>query len=108
VFRQSSFAFPIASEILTVLRHRGYEGPADVIPLGIDLNLYRPTPEAERLAGSLRRRDDELLIGFVGRLVEVKGLPTLLRAAALLTDLPWRLILAGSGTIPSDARGSRE
>jgi len=45
----------------------------------------------------LRGSDDEIVIGYVGRIVEEKGLATLLRALSTLKDLRWGLVVIGSG-----------
>jgi glycosyltransferase involved in cell wall biosynthesis len=45
----------------------------------------------------LSRQRDELLIGYVGRIVEEKGLRTLVGALARLPRTSWRLVLIGAG-----------
>ena len=97
VMRGSSFFFPISPAVDEVFRRKGYTGPSTVVPLGIDPLVYRPKPEAVALKRELRRAEDEFLIGYVGRIVEEKGLLTLLRAMALLGHLKARLVVVGSG-----------
>jgi glycosyltransferase involved in cell wall biosynthesis len=97
VMRQSSFFFPISPSVDDVFRRKGYAGPSTVVPLGIDPVVYKPKPEAAALKRELRKADDEFLIGYVGRIVEEKGLLTLLRAMALLGNLKARLVVVGSG-----------
>jgi D-inositol-3-phosphate glycosyltransferase len=62
-----------------------------VVPCGVDLNLFRPSPqdEAKRVLGLPLQR---CVILFVGRIEPLKGIDTLLRAIALITpELPcWR------------------
>jgi glycosyltransferase involved in cell wall biosynthesis len=56
-----------------------------VIPTGIDTERFAPDPAArERLRREWNVRDEERLIGLVGRLDPVKGHRTFLTAAALL------------------------
>jgi len=72
-----------------VWRSKGYQGPLAVIPqFGVDPTIYRP--EEERALGR------GFLIGYVGRLVEEKGVDLLLAA---LSSLPgtWRACILGSG-----------
>jgi glycosyltransferase involved in cell wall biosynthesis len=54
-----------------------------VIPLGLDLGAYDDWPaHRTRLRAELGARDDELLVGIVGRLTEIKNHKLFLEAAA--------------------------
>jgi glycosyltransferase involved in cell wall biosynthesis len=77
-----------------VWRAKGYAGPIDIIPqFGIDPQLFQPA--------SAPREDGPLVVGFVGRLVQEKGVDLLLEALAGLTS-SWEAQIAGSG--PEEAR----
>ncbi len=75
-----------------------------VVPLGIDLT---PFSDLQAVRSAFRNEigaaDGELLIGFVGRLTEIKNMPLLLKVVALYsrhdrTDLPKvRFIIVGDG-----------
>jgi glycosyltransferase involved in cell wall biosynthesis len=72
-----------------VLRAKGYRGGMAVIPqFGVDPEIYKPTGQ--------EKQERVFCIGYIGRLVEEKGVDLLLRA---LSDLPgeWRLRILGSG-----------
>jgi len=59
-----------------------------VIPLGVDLNMFRPVPRDEAMAAvGIDLPESSHLILFVGRLDPVKGLDTLLHAMCKLTEL---------------------
>ncbi|MFO7919033.1 MAG: glycosyltransferase [Anaerolineae bacterium] len=74
-----------------VLREKGYEGPLRVIPqFGVDPDLFSPAP-----ANAPHR---PFTIGYAGRLVEEKGLHTLVDALAAFQGT-WRLILVGRGPL---------
>jgi glycosyltransferase involved in cell wall biosynthesis len=102
VLQESSFAFPGSRSAEDVLRQKGYEGNTIIFPSGIDVNIYFPRPEAEELKSKLCTTHNEVLIGYVGRIVEEKGLKTLLYALKQIQDLPWRLIVIGSGPYESE------
>jgi D-inositol-3-phosphate glycosyltransferase len=70
----------------------------EVIPCGVDLELFRPIPrqEARDYAGI---PDDRFLLTFVGRLERRKGVDTMLEAMGLLLDeqpaLPLHAVIVG-------------
>ncbi len=98
VFNRSNFAFPVTEGALEVARTKGYRQPAEVLPLSLDSAVYRPNIN---LAQEKRREigigTGEIVIGFLGRLVEEKGLDTLLDSLPLLADRPYRLVIVGDG-----------
>jgi len=60
----------------------------EVIPLGVDLAMFRPIPRREAMSAiGLDLCKPRRLILFVGRMDPLKGLDTLLRAICKLTDL---------------------
>jgi L-malate glycosyltransferase len=82
-----------------ILREKGYAGPMRVMPqLGVDETLFKPAPQTA-LKAKLGIAPDEFVVGFVGRFVPEKGLPTLLKALATLKDQPWKLVLLGRGPL---------
>jgi D-inositol-3-phosphate glycosyltransferase len=78
----------------------------EVIPCGVDLNLFKPIPPDEARA-RLGMPADHQMVLFVGRIEPLKGIDTLLRAMALVTrDYPnWqeRLCICIIGGDPSDS-----
>jgi L-malate glycosyltransferase len=97
VLRESCLAFPGSQSAEVVLRRKGFAGESIILPGGIDLTRYFPNPKAEQLKHELGARGDEILIGYVGRIVEEKGLKTLLHAVNQIQSLPWQLVVIGSG-----------
>lgn len=96
VYRSSSFAFPITDAVAEVLRQKGFKGDAALCPFPFDPSLYHPLSEAERQQ-LIPRVENELIIGYVGRLVEQKGLQTLVKAVARLPRSGWKLVIIGTG-----------
>lgn len=73
-----------------VWRQKGYRGPASVIPqFGTDPDLFQPQPRAE---------SQPFTLGYIGRLVEEKGVFDLLRAVSGLSG-EWHLRLVGGGPL---------
>ncbi len=96
VYRHSRFAFPITEEVAAVLRKKGFSGEMAVCPLPLDPTLYR-TYSREEWPEVMHRDEKTVMLGFVGRVVEEKGLRTLALALKALRDLDWKLLLVGLG-----------
>ncbi len=89
VYRTVDAAIAGSQTAAQVLRAKGYRGRLAVIPqFGVDTRQFFPE--------SAPRPADELVVGYVGRLVPAKGVDLLLRALADLTT-PWQLVIAGEG-----------
>lgn len=88
VLRHADHALMGTESAAQVSRAKGYAGPLAVVPqFGVDPDLFEPAPQ---------REERPFTIGYVGRLVEEKGVHLLLEAAARL-DHDWRLRIIGSG-----------
>jgi glycosyltransferase involved in cell wall biosynthesis len=105
VLQSSSFAFPVTHGALDVLRSKQYAGAAEVLPLPVDANIYHPAPAA---ALACRQQmgiaPDRFILGYAGRLVEEKGLGSVLAALAKLRDLPWEMVMVGEGPFEAELR----
>ncbi len=76
---------------LEILRDKGFGKPAVVIPqFGFDPLIYQPPPPKPRPANHIPT------IGYIGRLVEEKGVQVLLEAVALLRP-HYRVEIIGTG-----------
>jgi glycosyltransferase involved in cell wall biosynthesis len=78
-----------------ILASRGYRRPVRYVPLGVDPERYRP-PGSERAAERERRGLSGFVIGYVGRLLAMKGLSVLLDALPAVPG-DWTLLVVGSG-----------
>lgn len=96
VLKNSAIAFSGSYSAAEVLRQKGFMGTSVLLPASIDPSIYQPQPN-ESLQQELKTNESEVLIGYMGRIVEEKGLKTLLYALKTITDLPWRLIMVGAG-----------
>ncbi|MFY1669592.1 glycosyltransferase [Plantactinospora sp. WMMB334] len=90
-FGAVTHAFPITPAALGVLRAKGYQGPATLVPLGVDLARFSPapTPPGNR----------PFTVGFVGRLEPHKGVGDLVRAVELADA---DLLVVGRGSLSAE------
>ncbi|RAI40361.1 glycosyltransferase [Rhodoplanes roseus] len=74
VLRNTAHVLSRSPDATAVVRARGYTGPVSPIGYGVDLDTFRPAAEPRRSGTSALR------LGYVGRLVEEKGLDDALDA----------------------------
>lgn len=92
-------------ESLDIVRRKGFTGRASVVPNAVDADLFRV------LSGDERRRErselgwgeDEFIAGYVGRLVEEKGLADFVEAIGLCNPKV-RAVLVGEGPFEGEVR----
>jgi glycosyltransferase involved in cell wall biosynthesis len=90
--------YPCSWQAASVVRGKGFDGLLDVLPLGYD--------EAVATPGTQDSRDEELILGLVGRLVPEKGVRDAVEVLARLRmHRPARLLLVGQGPELEPARG---
>ena len=86
----------------------------EIVPLGIDLAPFDNADDKRRVFRSeLGVANDELLVGFVGRLTEIKDVSLFLQVAASVSreSLPrgWKFVITGDGhlraSLEDEARG---
>jgi glycosyltransferase involved in cell wall biosynthesis len=101
VLNNVDYALAGTDSAAQVWREKGYRGPMRVIAqFGTDAELFTPStsppnPLSTSREGELKR---PFTIGYVGRLVEEKGVSLLLEAAAKLAG-DWLLHVVGSGPL---------
>ncbi|HKO21523.1 MAG TPA: glycosyltransferase family 4 protein [Candidatus Eisenbacteria bacterium] len=92
----------VSDEVVEVLRAKGYRKPIDVVPHGLDLEDY-PEPTSERRAAAREWIGAKgVVVGYAGRLLAMKGVDVLLRAAAILasgagTASDFTVVIVGDG-----------
>ncbi len=92
-----------SDEAVAVCRGRGYGGPADVVPNAVDVELFRPMDNPARAACRAALGVGGFVVGYVGRLVEEKGLGDLLEAVARCpADVA--VLLVGGGPMERELR----
>jgi len=90
-FRRVDGAYSCSEKTREVMRAKGFKKPIAIIPLGVDTRLFA-TP-----AGSDRAANNDVTIGFVGRMLPGKGLNILAESLSQLKSMGWRLLLVGDG-----------
>ena len=100
-FTQCEAGTAVSGEAVGVLRTKGYRGEVDVVPHGLDLDSYAaPSPE-RRATGRARLGARGVVIGCAGRLLAMKGIDVLLRAAARVAEAtsapPFTVVVVGDG-----------
>jgi glycosyltransferase involved in cell wall biosynthesis len=95
VFRYAECGVARNREAAKVLRERGFAGRIEVIPWGIDISRFE-----KRSSAGLRERYGlrGFVVGYIGRLVEEKGVLDLIQAMARLSGEN-TLCLVGNGPL---------
>ena len=87
--------------IVQTMLPRGYDRkPYRIMPLGVDLDKFRPDAAA---CSEIRNRlgwqlEGPPIVGYLGRLVEEKGVRFLMQVLDRL-ETPWRALFVGSGPL---------
>lgn len=96
--RHADFVVAGNNEVVDVCRtSMNITRPMSVIPHGVDPDTYRPAPADPALRRELGLRGT--VIGFIGRMLHMKGIESLIRAYAQTTDTypDTTLLLLGAG-----------
>lgn len=105
VLKRADWVVGRNTQALDIVRRKGFAGQARVVPNAVDADTFRPLAESER-AGRRRElgwREDEFVAGYVGRLVEEKGLADFVEAVAL-SQPRVRAVLVGEGPFEAALR----
>lgn len=93
-FKKCDYAFILSGRAGELLRQKGYHKGMSISFNGVDTRMFKKMDVTD-LRRKLGIEGNELVIGYVGRLLEMKGPSTLLEAFAMLDD--GKLLLVGSG-----------
>src|SRR5262245_4488269 len=82
--------------------------PGRALSPGVDIETFHPEPsERHRTREQLGWDANDVVVGFVGRFIEEKGIDTLLQAFQRATGR-WRLLFVGGGALASRIRSVQE
>lgn len=92
--------------VMETLKHRtGYSLPMRLIPFGLDIQHFYPSPAAKyQIRNSLEWDETGTpVLGYLGRFVPEKGLNLLMGVLDQL-ETPWRALFVGSGVMESSLK----
>ena len=93
VFNNATKAHPISTEVLEVMQSKGFSGPSEIIPMGVNTDVYT-SANKEKALEFLGVKPPVVL--FMGRLVPEKGYDDLIDAA-LTSEEAFSLVIIGGG-----------
>ena len=97
-FSQADEVWAVNSSTARTLQEYGYRGPVTVMPNGCDFEPWRARKKNRREMLKKFQLEDKPLLLFVGRVVEQKNIPFLLKALNLLkTSAEFNLLVIGDG-----------
>jgi glycosyltransferase involved in cell wall biosynthesis len=95
-YRHAHLALAGNLDVAEVLKRKGFHGPIHILPLSVDPAIYHRTePRVQRSTGA------PFTIGYLGRLVEPKGLTQLIEALPGLPEY-CRVVFIGHGPMKSE------
>jgi len=101
--RRSVAAMCATEQARSVLELKGFHGPIEVIPYGVDVPFL-----AEGIEPALSRGGTTFRLGYIGRFLKMKGLDILIEAFARVKDCELVLIGAGEWEEPMRAMISKK
>ncbi|RYX82738.1 glycosyltransferase family 4 protein [bacterium] len=109
VLKGADFVVGRNAQSLEIVKRKGYAGPSRVVPNAVDAELFHPLTAQERQAkrAALGWGEGEFWCGYVGRLVEEKGIADLIDALALC-DSSVRVALVGDGPFKGELEAQIE
>ncbi|MEI6916617.1 MAG: glycosyltransferase [Armatimonadota bacterium] len=96
--RNADFVVGRSAEAAEIVHRKGYKGPSAVVPNAVDTDLFYPM-DKDKCRMELGFQG--FVVGYVGRLVEEKGLSDLVEAVAVCGD-DVRLVMVGAGPYRDD------
>jgi glycosyltransferase involved in cell wall biosynthesis len=87
-FKQVSAAYMCSETVREVMVGKGFSKPMQIAPFGVDFDLFKPIE---------RKSSETFTIGYIGRLLQAKGLHILIDALSQIKNENWRLLVVGDG-----------
>ena len=105
VLRRADWVVGRSAEALEIVRRKGYDGPARVVPNAVDAEAFQilSSPQRQKTRSELHW-NNEWVCGYVGRLVQEKGLSDFVAAIAQTQNQATRAVLIGDGPMEAELR----
>ena len=88
--RRAAAAAVCSETVREVLSAKGFTKPVAIVPFGVDVHAFAPRANANRKSGTPT-------IGFIGRMLDGKGLNILAEALGIAAAEDWNVLLVGDG-----------
>jgi len=100
VLRHADLALAVSEDVVNVLRRKQYKGRHMMFPLGVDTEQFQPNKrrgQIQRITSGIR--ENAFVVGFVGRLVEIKGIRLMLDVIGRCDDPDITYVMVGTGPL---------
>lgn len=88
-----SIVYVFSDQAASIFRHSGFDN-VQVIPMGTDRRLFRYSSRIRHITRTeMGIGKQEIVVAYYGRMVQEKGITTLVLALSRLIEIPWRLML---------------
>jgi len=94
-YGNANYAFLVSDDVASVLKAKGYDKQFLVLPLGVDPEFFRKK-DVSSLKKDLRISD--FVVGFVGKIVDQKGILDLIQAISEINE-KIQLLIIGNGNL---------
>lgn len=92
IFERANYIQAISIFLLNWSKKMGAKSPGEIVPNGVDLDIFRPDTKVR----PLQRSDLKFRILTVSRLVKKNGVDDLIKAGQYL-DFPFKIVIVGDG-----------
>lgn len=106
--KNADHVFALTKALKQIMIDRGVDGDKiTILPNGVDSDQFVPLDRNAALGAKLGIAPDELVIGYIGSIVDYEGIDDLLRAFRLILDrtsIKARLLIVGDGAVWEDCK----
>ena len=99
VLERADMAAVVSEEVRTTIQSKGFRGQTLSFPLGVDTYQFRPSGMERRTTRSQLGLKDDFIVGYVGRLVEEKGIQNIIDAVPHFQGTDVRFLIVGNGPL---------